>query len=148
MGIILQNYHFAIPTIALAVYICHQNFWLFKKMQIMQKQSTNKVRIRVKQIFYELPRGKGLNLKSTFKTFFKKMVQPRLLFCLFSSFQTNIAILTTNECEKCPSSIQRQDLNSQPSDYESSPLTTRPGLPPKFKTLTSWVNVINKLNQF
>ena len=26
------------------------------------------------------------------------------LFCLFSSFQTNISILITNKCEKCPSS--------------------------------------------
>ena len=30
----------------------------------------------------------------------------------------------------CPSSIWRQFSNSQPSDYESPPLTTRPGLPP------------------
>ena len=27
------------------------------------------------------------------------------------------------------------DLNSQPSDYESPPLTTRPGLPPHFNRL-------------
>ena len=58
------------------------------------------------------------------------MGQPRPLFRLFSSFQTNITILTTNKCEKCPSSIWRRDLKSQPSDYESPPLTTRPGLPP------------------
>ena len=31
--------------------------------------------------------------------------------------------------KKCPSSIWRQDSNSHPSDYESPPLTTRPGLP-------------------
>ena len=30
---------------------------------------------------------------------------------------------------KCPPNIWRRDLNSQPSDYESPPLTTRPGLP-------------------
>ena len=30
--------------------------------------------------------------------------------------------------KKCPSSIRRWDSNSQPSDYESPPLTTRPGL--------------------
>ena len=34
------------------------------------------------------------------------------------------------ECEKCLSSIRHWDLNSQPSDCESPPLTTRPGLPP------------------
>ena len=55
------------------------------------------------------------------------MGQPRPLFNLFSSFQTNITILTTNKCEKCPSSIW--DSNLQPSDYESPPLSTRPGLP-------------------
>ena len=30
--------------------------------------------------------------------------------------------------KKCPSSIRRWDSNSQPCDYESPPLTTRPGL--------------------
>ena len=43
----------------------------------------------------------------------KKMGQPRPLFRLFLSFQTNITILTTNKCEKCPTSIQRWDLNLQ-----------------------------------
>ena len=32
--------------------------------------------------------------------FYKKMGQPRPLFCLFSSFQTNNTILTSNKCEK------------------------------------------------
>ena len=59
-----------------------------------------------------------------------KMGQPRHLFNLFLSFQTNNTNLTTNKCEKCPSSIWRRDSNSQPSDYESPPWTTRPGLPP------------------
>ena len=31
---------------------------------------------------------------------------------------------------KCPSGILHWDSNSQPSDYEPPPLTTRPGLPP------------------
>ena len=30
----------------------------------------------------------------------------------------------------CPTSIRRRDSNSQPSVYESPPLTTRPGFPP------------------
>ena len=53
----------------------------------------------------------------------------RASFSFFSSFQTNITILTTNKCEKCPSRIRHQDSNSQPFDYETPPLTTRPGLP-------------------
>ena len=68
-----------------------------------------------------------------FREVILKMGQPRPLFCLFLSFQTNNTILTTNKCKKCPSSIQRQDSNSQPSDYKSPPLTTRPGLPPLLK---------------
>ena len=59
------------------------------------------------------------------------MAHPRPLFRLFSSFQTNTTILTTNKCKKCPSIIRRWDSNSQPYDYESPHLTTRPGLPPK-----------------
>ena len=51
-------------------------------------------------------------------------------FHLFSSFRTNITIFTTNKCEKCPSHIQRQDLNPRPSEHESLPITTRQGLPP------------------
>ena len=61
------------------------------------------------------------------------MGQPQPLFCLFLSFQTNIAILKTNKCEKCPSCIWFWDQNSQPPDYESTPLTTRPGLPSIYK---------------
>ena len=45
-------------------------------------------------------------------------------FCLFSSFQTNITIFTTNKCE----SIQCWDSNPWPSAHESLTLTTRPGL--------------------
>ena len=63
---------------------------------------------------------------------FFKWAKPGLLFVYFRYFQTNIfKIFTTNKCEKCPSSIGCRDLNSQPSDYKSPPLTTRPGLPPK-----------------
>ena len=48
-------------------------------------------------------------------------------FCLFSSFQTNITIITTNQCEKWPSGIWCWDSNPQPLEHESSPITTRPG---------------------
>ena len=47
---------------------------------------------------------------------------------IFSLFQTNNTILTTNQCEKCPSSIQCKDSNPQPLKHELSPITTRPGL--------------------
>ena len=45
-------------------------------------------------------------------------------------FWSFLQILQQNNVRKCPSSIWCQDLNSRPSDYESPPLTTRPGLPP------------------
>ena len=64
-------------------------------------------------------------------TFFFKIGQPRPLFVYFQSFQTNIiTIFTTNICEKCPSSIRCRDSNPRPSERESLPITTRPGLPP------------------
>ena len=65
-------------------------------------------------------------------TFFKKMGNPRPLFVYFQSFQTNInTILQQINVKKCPSSIQHWDSNPRPSERESPPITTRPGLPPK-----------------
>ena len=50
---------------------------------------------------------------------------------IFSLFQTNnTQNLHQINVKKCPSSSWCQDLNSQPSEYESPPLTTSPGLPP------------------
>ena len=50
-------------------------------------------------------------------------------FCLFSSFQqTNITYFTTNQCEKCPYSMQYRDSNPQPFKHEFPPIATR--LPP------------------
>ena len=64
------------------------------------------------------------------------MGQTGLFFVYFRSFQTNIVtIFTKNKCDKCPFSIQCLDSNSQPSDYKSPPLTTRPGLPPILQSL-------------
>ena len=54
---------------------------------------------------------------------------PGLFFHLFLSFQTHITIFTTNQCEKCPSSIRCWDSNPRPLEHEFHPITTRPGLP-------------------
>ena len=43
---------------------------------------------------------------------------------IFSVFLATNTYFTTNLCEKCPSSIRCQDLNSQPSEQESLPITT------------------------
>ena len=61
-----------------------------------------------------------------------KWATPGLFFVYFQFFQLNITIFTTNPCEQCPYSIWHRDLNSQPSDYQPPPLTTRPGLLPNF----------------
>ena len=75
----------------------------------------------------QLQVGKGIiSLK-----FFKKWANPGLFFVYFQSFQTNmITIFTTDQCEKmsCPSSIWRRDSNTQPSECQPPPITTRPGL--------------------
>ena len=63
------------------------------------------------------------------------MCQPRPLFRLFSLFSIQHYNSTTNQCEKYPPSIRHRDSNSQPSDYQFPPLTTRPGLPPKLARL-------------
>ena len=65
--------------------------------------------------------------------FLKKMGELDLFFVYFRSFQTKNTIFTTNQSPKypkCPSSIWRIDLNPQPFEQESSPITTRPGLQP------------------
>ena len=57
------------------------------------------------------------------------MVHPRPLFRLFSIFfKQTIKILLQINVKKCPTSVQGRDLNSQPFDYVSPLLTTRPGL--------------------
>ena len=64
------------------------------------------------------------------------MVQPPPLFYLFSVISIkHYTILQQIISEKCPYSILHWDLNSQPSDYESPPLTTRPELPPYLNSL-------------
>ena len=71
----------------------------------------------------------------------KKLAQPRPLFRLIRSFQTNkITIFTTDQCEKmsCSASIQRQDLNPRPSEREPPPITTRPGLTPELPSGFTW----------
>ena len=64
---------------------------------------------------------------------FKKWTNPGLFFVFFGlSKQTSIQFLQ-QICEKMsiPSSIRCQDSNPRPLDHESSsPITTRPGLPP------------------
>ena len=66
------------------------------------------------------------------------MGQRRPLFVYFRSFSNKQCQFFNKLMWKCPSSIWCRDSNSQPSDYESPPLTTRPGLPPKVVLVLYW----------
>ena len=54
---------------------------------------------------------------------------PHIAF-IFGHFKLKCQFLNQINGEKFPSSIQCRDSNTQPSGHGSSPLTTRPGLPP------------------
>ena len=75
----------------------------------------------------------NLNLIAIFirelNSFFVKNgpTQASFLF-IFGLLKRTIQFFTTNQCEKCPSSIRRRNSNRQPFEYESSPITTRPVL--------------------
>ena len=67
------------------------------------------------------------------------MGHPRASFSFFQSFRINIVtIFITNQSEKisCTSRLPSWDSNPRPPEHESSPITTRPGLPP-YKVLPS-----------
>ena len=64
------------------------------------------------------------------KQFFLNGPTPASFSFTFGLCKQTLQIFTTNICEKCPSRIRYRDLNPQPSECESPPITTRPGLPP------------------
>ena len=82
-----------------------------------------------------------LTLFHLLKIIFFKWANPGLFFIYFRSFQT-IQYNFYNKSKKCSFSIQRWDSNPWPFKHESSPITTRPGLPPLLKMLllTWWIN--------
>ena len=63
---------------------------------------------------------------------------------IFGLFQSNNTFFTTNKCEKCPSSIRRQDTNPRPLEHAWSPITTRPGLPVLNLCLVKYCQLITK----
>ena len=58
------------------------------------------------------------------------MHQPQPLYHLFLSFKHTLQFLQQINVKKCPSSAWCRDLNTQPLQHESPPITTRQGLPP------------------
>ena len=71
-------------------------------------------------------------LTDSFDYFFlKNWANSGLFFVLFSVFfKQTLQFLQQINVKKCPSSIRRRDSNPRPFEHESSPITTRPGLPP------------------
>ena len=69
------------------------------------------------------------------------MGQPHPLLHLFLSFQTHITILQQINVKECPSSMQCWDSNSRPSEPESPPTTTRPGLLPYQSVLGNLISM-------
>ena len=55
---------------------------------------------------------------------------PASFSFIFGLFKQTLQFLQQLYVKKCPSSLRCQDLNSRPSERESLPITTRPGLPP------------------
>ena len=59
---------------------------------------------------------------------FKNGPTPASFWFIFGLFKQTIQFYK-NICEKCPSSKWCRDSNPRPSERESLPITTRPGLP-------------------
>ena len=59
------------------------------------------------------------------------MGHPGLFFVYFWFFSNQQFCFKQINVKKCPSTIRRRDSNPRPFEHElSSPITTRPGLPP------------------
>ena len=67
----------------------------------------------------------------------KKWANPGSVIVYFHLFKQTLQFLQQKNVKKCPSIIRRWDLNSQPSDHETPPLTTRPGCLPYSFALVS-----------
>ena len=77
----------------------------------------------------------GVEIILNFFAFLKNGPIPASFIGYFRSFQTKK--LQQIYVKKCPSSKWCGDLNPQPLEHESPPVTTRPGLPP-FKLYCLW----------
>ena len=65
------------------------------------------------------------------RLFFFYRPTPTSFSFIFGLFKQNhYNFLQQINVKKCPSSIRRWDSNPQPFEHDSSPITTRPGLPP------------------
>ena len=69
--------------------------------------------------------------ESEVRLFYKKWANPGLFFLyLLVFFKQTLLFLQQINVKKCPSSKWHRDLNPRPLEHESSPMTTRPELPP------------------
>ena len=68
--------------------------------------------------------------------FFKKWANPGLFFVYFRNFQTNIKNFKTKICQKMSIQYTVPGFEPRPSERESLPITTRPGLPPRYEVVS------------
>ena len=68
---------------------------------------------------------------SVYLFFFNGPIPASFSF-IFGFFKQTLQFLQQIYVNKCPSSIQCWDANPQPLERESLPITTGPGLPPKW----------------
>ena len=73
--------------------------------------------------------------RSYLRFFLKIGPTPASFLFIFGLFKQTIQFLQQINVKKCPSSIRRWDSNPRPLERESTPITTRPGLPPSLRFL-------------
>ena len=56
---------------------------------------------------------------------------PASFSFIFGLFKQTLQFLQQKYVKKCPSSKRCRDSNPQPLEFESLPITTKPGLPPR-----------------
>ena len=94
-------------------------------------------------LFKHRPKPEWQRWAQTWKEIFKVKIflvgLLGLFFIYFLCFQAKtIQTFTIIKCEKCSYSILWWDSNSQPLEHDSSPVTTRPGLPGE-NILLDWI---------
>ena len=75
------------------------------------------------------PRSSARGGENVYLLLSSRMGHSHPLLVYFGLFKQSIQLLQQINVKNCPSSIWCWDSNLQPSEYESPPITTRPGLP-------------------
>ena len=85
------------------------------------------------------------SLTRTSLQFLNGPTRPLLSFIFDLFKQTSLQFLQQIYQKKCPSTIWCRNLNPQPLEHESPPITARPGLPPNHNECICIKNAFLKL---